>query len=136
MNQNGAVTNNRHPLQTALVATWETRKARGLANRGRIYIPCPALVVGADFLIDATSANGVRDSTATLLTQLGDYDNSQNLRYVPSVVSKGGKSDPTGTRETITGVSIDRRLDVQRRRAEQQVAPRTAVATVTYNDLA
>lgn len=58
------------PPQTAIVATLRTAKARGLANSGRIFLPCPAFTPGVDGRITAANAVTIANQVTTFLSDL------------------------------------------------------------------
>lgn len=106
-----------HPLQVAAVLTWTTDVMRGPANKGRIYLPRPAWPVIASGDVQSTTTIPAAQTTAAFLNQLDvslGPEPGPVLR--PSVVSNKG----SGVARQITGVRIDSRLDVQRRRANKQ----------------
>jgi hypothetical protein len=125
----------RYPLQVSLAVTLETDKARGNANRGRIFLPTPSLELASSGLVQFAEAAEVALSVADLFVALADFDTDERTRFVPSVVSAGGKKDPVGARETITSVSVDTRLDIQRSRGAQQIPARYESQRLEYSDL-
>lgn len=115
-----------YPHQVSLAVTFETDTARGLAAKGRIYLPAPVAVMDIDGLLSDAQVQGIATQTGNLLTAL-------NLPGVPgfyaAVVSNGGQSGD-GVARRITRVSVDTRLDIQRRRGESVGGRNRLTATV------
>lgn len=125
----GGGLSNTHPLQVAAVLSWQTDAMRGPGSKGRIYLPRPVWVVTGEGDVQQTTTTPAAQVTATFLNQLDvslGPEPGPVLR--PSVVSNKG----AGTTRQITGVSIDTRLDVQRRRANKQSVLKSQVP-VTYS---
>lgn len=121
-----------YPLQVSVAITTETNASRGLASRGRFYLPTPTLPLDGTANIDGTALSATIESVSTLLEGLGDYSVSEVTRFVPCVVSKGGVKSSTGVSRIIRSVSADTRFDIQRSRAEQQDAVRLAGEPLDY----
>lgn len=96
------------PAQISLVATLETGVTRGLACRGRIFLPVPRVTLGPDGRIAVGSATAIATSTAALITSL----NALPLYGVTSIYSDVRE----GRVRSITGVSVGRVLDTVRSR--------------------
>lgn len=104
------------PAQLAIAATLLTEKGRGLANKGRMFLP---VCSNGGLNPDATLFPGYRDdlqnATAALLTNLGNWPGIDPPASMgkPVIASKvrGGDIEP------VSAVSIGNRFDVQRSRA-------------------
>lgn len=117
------------PFQCSVALTWETdEKSRGLASKGRIYSPGPT-VVTSNGLFSSTDALGMAQSAATLIAALEIEVDASTATTRPAIVSRGRKTgeDTWGTGEwsKITSVSVDNRVDIQRRRGNQLVPVRS-----------
>jgi hypothetical protein len=117
------------PSALAMAVTLLTPSARGLASKGRIYLPGPAsdALTGSGGLNDAT-VELAGNLTAQLLNAL-----SANNGFIPAatctpvVMSR----TRTGLTRVISGVAVGRRWDVQRRRSEKiSEAPFTSATVV------
>lgn len=97
------------PNQIALAVSTETGFSRGPAHRGRFFLPIPGIQVNTDGLINAVDATAVKTSCGTLLTAL----NAINTKYGVAVHSRKLGSP---TQRMITGFTVGRVLDTQRRR--------------------
>lgn len=104
------------PAQLAIAATLLTEKGRGLANKGRMFLPvCSNGGLNGDATLFGAYRDDLQNATAQLLTNLGNWpgvDEPSGLGY-PVVASKVR----TGDMERISAVSIGNRFDVQRSRA-------------------
>lgn len=110
----------RNPMQAALVATMETATA-GRHGKGRIYLPCRITALGTDSLISVANRDSILSQVVSLVSAL----NASAPSTVMSVVSQ-----TTTAVHNITAVSMDQRMDIQRRRANRQstgTRKRTAV---------
>jgi hypothetical protein len=109
-----------HAPQVALVATYHTDKGRGVGSKGRTYFPSPAIGLGPDGRIPVAErdnfALAVRDLIRNLNNNPGFEPGTGGLDL--SIVSPGGKSGGPQTNK-VTGVSVGRVLDTQRRRRNQ-----------------
>lgn len=107
----GGVGTNAHPPNVALAVTFMTNVNRGLANRGRIYLPAPAIAVGSTGLIAAADADRVNAGMATLLTDL-----NTDVGLGAAIVASKERS---GASRLITGTRVGRVLDTMRSRRAQ-----------------
>lgn len=122
------------PFQATVVLSWETTVAdRGLASKGRIYSPQPAVSIDNGGLFAAADALGMATSASVLLNSLDDSVGSGQIR--PHIVSRGRQTSPgvygPGAANEINRVRVDNRIDTQRRRANQLVAA-SSVVPFTY----
>lgn len=98
-----------HPLQIALVATLETSVERGLANKGRIYLPSPWYPCSEpNRTISAGSAQGAATWVAGLITALND------VAGVGTVIV--ASKTRAGAIRPVTGVNVGTVLDTMRSR--------------------
>lgn len=104
--------------QDALVVTFTTDIARGLAVRGRVYVPGPdRSTTGMDTatgLMSVAFCEGVRNAWQAFLVDLDDNPGPDFADLRAAVMSKVG--DPATNWQTITGVKVGRVMDTQRRR--------------------
>jgi len=111
-----------HAPQVSLVATLETGQSRGLAHRGRIFLPAPRASVGADGRISAGDANSYATSIAGLISALNAIE-TYGLTVVMSNVREGST-------RPVTGVSVGRTLDTMRSRRTSLIEERSAPVAV------
>lgn len=106
------------PGQIATVITLLTNTTRGLASKGRIFLPALSTAsVNTDGSIFGPHVETIADATVTLLNNLNNWpggDTGQQFGRV-IVASKVG----AGEERDVTGIRVGRRFDVQRRRAEK-----------------
>lgn len=104
-----------YPTQIAKVVTLESGFYRGPASRGRMYIPGPTNTYNPTTGLLTITQTEV-DAWGTWVESMAGSTTAggRTLNVVPAVVSSIG--DGFAWRE-ITGVSMDNRADVQRRRA-------------------
>lgn len=110
--------------QASLALTWETDTvSRGLASRGRIYSPAPAVASSAATgLFPAGDALTIATSAAQLISDLRGPGGAGSM--VPNIVSDQG----AGVAHRIDQVSVDNRVDIIRKRANQLVPARSKIA--------
>jgi hypothetical protein len=106
------------PSEVAMVATFMTANARGLASKGRIYLPAPsALALGGDGRVGSNFSDPVRTATAQLVSNVG------NLPFTDAVVGAGDVSVMSrvglGAANKVTGIRTDNLWDTQRRRGNR-----------------
>ncbi len=109
------------PFQNALAISWLTSAQRGLASRGRIFIPAAPWQVGDDGQFTAAAVGPVATMTRTFIQNLGNWPGFDlPSSPVPSVVSRGKllgpKSWGPGLARPITRVAVGRVPDTQQRR--------------------
>lgn len=97
-----------HPNQISLVATLETGFTRGLAARGRLFLPVPPMPVGTDGRLSQANAAGAATTVANLVSALNGVASIDDV-VVMSQVNAGAV-------RPVTGVSIGRVLDTMRSR--------------------
>lgn len=110
----------KYPFQISKVITLETGRSRGLAARGRVYVPAPTNALASTGLVSL--ASGELTAYANIVNALND-DTTADRRWRVSVVSSAGTGFSDGYRE-VTAVSMDTVLDTQRRRAKDLVGTR------------
>lgn len=109
------------PNQCALVLTLRTGFA-GRRWRGRMYVPINGQALQADSQLDQTTLDGF----TTWWKNFFQSVNAISPGGVVSVVSQVG----TGNTASVTTVTADSRLDIQRRRASGETELRQSTATV------
>lgn len=110
----GSGTASPYPNQVALVVTLETGFSRGVANKGRFYLPLPIAPVASDGRIESQNAQAVDTSAELLRTNV----NAVVPGYVMAVMSR--KAGAPGAR-AVTSCTVGRVLDTQRRRRRSLV---------------
>jgi len=111
-----------YPPQVSLVATFETGAARGLAHRGRMFLPTPLAAIDADGRITGGAAASAATKVAALLSALNALPGYGESRVYSNV--RAGASRP------ITGVTVGRVLDTMRSRRSQLAEERSPVMPV------
>lgn len=112
------VGSNQLPNQMALVATTETGRP-GRSYRGRMFWPATGVSLQNGQVLDGTCAN-LAQATATLLEPVsGDTGG-------PVVLSS-----KLGTTRAISAIRVDSRMDIQRRRAQQESVLYSESVTLT-----
>lgn len=110
-----------YPNQVALAITWTTAVNRGLASKGRLYIPTPIFTLQGGVGISPLDAQSAADAARQFIVNVNNqpgFDQANPL--VASVVSRVG----AGTHRPITGVRVGRVLDtIRRRRSALQELP-------------
>ena len=104
-----------YPTQVSKVLTLETGYTRGVASRGRMYIPGPVNAFNSatgTLTVNQSEVDAWAAWIAGLETTLVGAD--RTVTFAPAVVS--GIGTGFGWR-LVTGVSMDNRADIQRRRA-------------------
>lgn len=114
------------PLQVAACETLLTGLTHGLAHSGRIYLPPVASALDGTYNWTTAAANGRINALAAMLSTL-----SGSSLGALAVYSFGNTDFPSGAKRLVTGVRMDLRPDVQRRRARQQVTAYSLVGNVT-----
>lgn len=123
----GSATATKYPFQVSLAVSTHSDFA-GPLGRGRFYVPSPVYVVASDGLLDSTTQNTLRGVAKTFLDGLNSDLVLLNGAYL--AIASGGsvlRAVPAAMRQ-ITGVSVGRRLDIQRRRANDQPESRSITA--------
>lgn len=106
------------PSQCTVAVTLHTDAARGLASKGRVYLPgLSTAVVGPDGRLTDSHRDSLANSFATLCTNLSNWPQIDPVRDPGRVVvmSKVG----AGARRRVNGVTVGDRIDIQRRRANK-----------------
>jgi len=107
------------PAQISQVATLTTAFPRGLASKGRIYLPQPQAAVGAD----GRWTTGIALATANAVKVLINAINAVSGMGTVHVMSKIG----SGATHPVTGIAVGRVPDTQRRRRRSLVEDRQSV---------
>lgn len=109
----GALTSNRLPVQTCLVASLRSGLP-GRRNRGRMYLPCTAAPLGTDHQIPSTTVNNVAIAVKALVDGI-------NGRPTPGPFGRVVVAGSAGI-VPLTSVLVDSEPDIQRRHADKLVA--------------
>lgn len=96
------------PPQIALAVSLLTARSRGLANKGRFYLPSPSIGVSDDGRIGANMAEAVAGQVTTMLTAINDA--------LPGFVVGVASDTRTGAFQPVTNVRVGRVLDTIRTR--------------------
>jgi len=111
--------NYHHPPQISICVTTTTNVQRGLASKGRLFLPCPVVDLAPDWRLAVSQADELTTIMAAFLGKLrfGDGDDTGPSMWVPMVISPL----PTGasasyTARVIKGVKVGRALDTIRTR--------------------
>jgi hypothetical protein len=110
------------PNQCALVATHLTGLP-GRSNRGRTYLPGPAVGLLAAGQLGTASTTTVANAYAAFMSAI--------LHDATAPVNPVVASNKHGTSQAITSIRVDTKCDVQRRRANKQVLVGASTATVS-----
>lgn len=94
--------------QVAIAVSLDTAARRGLATRGRFYLPTPVPVVKEDGRIDAASATAFATAATTFLQSVS----AALPGWIPGVVSNVG----AGAQRPVTNVRVGRVYDTIRSR--------------------
>lgn len=112
------------PNQVTLVATLRTAIGRGLASKGRIFLPCPKIAVDNDGRISTTNQTAATNAVKALLDSLNTVESGLKVAIV-SGTREGQVSD-------VTTVEVGRVYDTMRSRRtslEEVPAPVALAAT-------
>jgi hypothetical protein len=119
------------PFQVALAITTETGHRRGLAHRGRFYIPIPKFGIAPDGRISAGDAMSAANAAKTWINAMNALavnsggPDMQARVFSPQVPP--GSPPLTGVRP-ITGVSVGRVPDTIRSRRTSELEDRQTVS--------
>lgn len=125
--------------QGTVVATLTTDVPRGLASKGRMFLPPSAnYLIGTDGRMTASQADKIRDSMLRLIrainadSLIGNVTVFSQGRGVPTYNADKKRVEYTfpnpGAKHVVTGVRVGRVVDTQRRRRRSLVeAPEAAV---------
>lgn len=128
--------------QATIAATLFTALPRGLASKGRIYLPPSGwMLPGTDGLLPVPNAQAVADSVRILISEINADSVIGNVaifsrgRGVPSPPVLGKKPKYTypnaGAMNVVTGVRVGKVVDTQRRRRRSLVeSPVTSIGPV------
>lgn len=110
--------------QLSLAVSWGTRRQRGRASKGRIFIPMPVVEPGINGHIPAADRQRVADAWAACLDELNDVAQDVGAsRPIAAVVS-----GVDGSWEPISTVRVGSVLDTQRRRRNALVEAYSSAA--------
>lgn len=121
----GQAAGNTLPPQCAIAVTFRTAAARGLASRGRIFLPpFGSSVLQGQGRLNPTNRDQIATATATLLTNLGNWPGSDD------VVNPGRPCVMSDVREgatrRINRVDVGDVFDTQRSRRRSYTEVRSA----------
>lgn len=106
-----------YPGQVSLVASLTTDADRGLASRGRIYLPSPKLAINSTYgTIEAADAISVANRVAVLINSINDWPGWDAVTEWAGMRVQVVSSVGAGAMRPVTGVRVGRVLDTQRRR--------------------
>lgn len=107
------------PADVALVVTLNTDVQRGLAAKGRIYLPSPSVGTVNDGRVAQNAIDAIGTATAAFIKNVGDFPGLDSGPFVDlgdvSVMSSIG----AGTTRTVTSVRIGDLYDTQQRRSNR-----------------
>lgn len=111
----GGNNTNPPPNQNTIAVSLTTGYSRGLAHRGRFFLPLPAVVIdAATGEINNAYVDSIRASTKTFLEAIADVPGLDAPNSVTPVVMS--RKAGGGTYRVVTGVEVGRIMDTQRRR--------------------
>lgn len=109
------------PNQVALVATLQTAES-GRRRRGRVYLPMTGNALDAQGQVHSADASTIANNLAAAMSDWNAAEGNGKFSVI---------STTSGTSAPITSIKVDTRADVQRRRANKQLAESSAVALLT-----
>lgn len=110
--------------QIALAISWGTRRQRGRASKGRIYIPMPLNGPGASAQLDSAARQALANNWAACIDELNDVAQSVGQQRPIAAVVSG----VDGSYEPISIVRVGSVLDTQRRRRNALVESYSSAA--------
>lgn len=118
------------PPQCSVAVTLTTAGTRGLAAKGRIFLPPMVTgIVTSGGAMAAATAQSIQTNTATLLTDLNNWPGVDAAGDPGNVVVASAVRE--GSMQLVTGVSVGTVVDTQRRRRNALVEARSAPTAVT-----
>lgn len=121
------------PFQNALVVSFETTGVRGLASRGRVFVPAGFSSAQFDAntgLLAPTYVAGIATKWAEFLTSLNDNPGIDFANLRAAVLSDRG--DSASNWHEINGVKVGRVYDTQRRRRNALLEGYSPLVTVEW----
>ena len=116
----GAATNftNHHPTQVAVAVSLGTNVPRGLASKGRFYLPGPVVGLDPTWRMSTTDRAGIAGRVQTFLRALDSTmpTTGSPVNLLPVVISPLGIGSGGGTIRRVTRFRLGRVLDTQQRR--------------------
>lgn len=107
--------------QLALCSTLRTAHA-GRSYRGRMYWPCDSAAVSSPGLLPSAKVDDIADAIGTFFDECNNHDSGTRFVVVASTT--------LSVATPVTQVTVDNRLDVQRRRAASQGSTHTGTANL------
>lgn len=95
----------KYPTQCCVVVSLITARA-GASGKGRLFLPVPAMALGADHRLSAADASSIRDDFKQLINAYNDLASDEPIAVVST---KGHVSE-------VTGVRVGRVIDTHRSR--------------------
>lgn len=117
------------PSQVAVAVTLLTDAQRGLASKGRLFLPGPSTTrIDQDRQVTESSRAAFQQATRDLVVALNNWPGIDNPATpgVVKIMSDVGQ----GAERNVRAVSVGRRFDVQRRRANKYPENRPAATQV------
>ncbi len=116
--QPGSFGNQTLPSEVAFVVTLLTDAARGLASKGRIYLPAPGQgTQNSAGRVSQNFATVARDATAQLVRDVGNAPGVDGSEGIGDVAVMSDVRE--GATRVVTGVRTDDTWDTQRRRGNK-----------------
>ena len=111
----GAFSTNNYPPQISLVGTMKSTLARGLASKGRMYLPGIGATVDTNGRIASTDSLAICTNLRLFLFECGQIAGNNNV----PVLASFGRTAPligAGVTKAIAAVQVGNVYDTQRRR--------------------
>lgn len=99
--------------QASVVATLRTTKQRGAGSAGRMFLPGISYDITDEGLINDTNTNRLASNFADFIQSINDHTFGTGVDHYVILTSPVGE----GYWEIVSSISIDTKLDTQRRRA-------------------
>lgn len=103
------------PPQCALVVTLTSPRPRGLASKGRMYLPGIAGAVGTDGKVAGTLMAGISTQLKTFFDAVNGYDFGAH-KLILAAKGTGALPALTAQNDWVTGFRVGDVIDTQRRR--------------------
>lgn len=113
------------PPQVALAATLTSASARGLAAKGRMFLPGVCLSVGSDGKLSSFSVGGIATAFQTLINGI-NTDAVAGQKVILAAKATTLPVAQAAVNKLVTGINVGNVYDTQRRRRDQLTETRTA----------
>lgn len=109
------------PFQIAMAVTMDTSVSRGLASKGRIYVPSGNLGVNNDGRVNDATTAALAAAAADFFSNLNNQPgvDTQDPRVI--IASRGNEAVVNGPMREVNSVRVGNVPDTQRRRRNQLV---------------